>query len=369
MEHMIWDPRDPFRIVGISSVAERLRTTTRKYSRGLAPIIITGETGVGKELVAWNIHQWGDRAGGPFVAVDCGSLTESLLEAELFGHDANAFTGAASKGKKGRIEEANEGILFLDEIGNLKYQGQVALLRVLEDRKVVRVGASYGKEVNFRLIAGTSTDIDSKLKEGSIRSDFYYRIRGVSIDVPPLRERREDIPPLANYFMSKYERTGMGRKEIDPAAMLLLTDYDWPGNIRQLDKVIETAMYTENETIDLETIEETLLGYPLPSPEASQKQALLERCFEAEINFEEYKGAIVRIALQKAGGNQTDAAKMLGMTYHGWRHYYKKYIENRTPNAHNSKWERKSASPSNSSNGNGNEDIPEQAQPTAEPSN
>lgn len=335
MEEYRWDPNDPYKIVGVSQAVKVLRETILKYCVGLAPVVITGETGTGKELVARTIHRLGNRAQSPFVPVDCGGLSDSLLEAELFGYDANAFTGAARQGKKGAIEAAHQGILYLDEVGNLSVHGQMALLRVLQEREVRRIGAPHEAKSDFRLVSATGIDLNRALEEGCLRKDFYFRIKGITIWIPPLRERNEDIPYLVDHFIKKYAQlAGMERKEIDPNAMMLLMDYQWPGNIRQLERVIETALYTKETRITADTIEEVLVGHPHASPTRTEeiivvervmspppspsnppydRQGLIEKCLDEGITPWDYKREIAGAALQKAGGNKSEAARSLGI--------------------------------------------------------
>ena len=207
-----------------------------------APVLVTGETGVGKDLVARAIHYKSDRSYGPFVAVNCGALSESLLESELFGHEKGAFTGAV-KARRGRLEMANGGTLFLDEIGEITPKMQVLLLRVLEEKQFLRLGASKPISSDFRLIAATHRDLVPLIRENLFREDFYYRINVISLHIPPLRERPEDIPALADHFLKQYvEDTGKHLEGFTEKAFFLLGSYAWPGNVRELKNVIERAV-------------------------------------------------------------------------------------------------------------------------------
>ncbi len=207
-----------------------------------APVLITGETGVGKDLVARAIHHKSDRSYGPFVAVNCGALSESLLESELFGHEKGAFTGAV-KTRRGRLEMANGGTLFLDEIGEITPKMQVGLLRVLEEKHFLRLGGSRPVSSDFRLIAATHRDLLPLIRENRFREDFYYRINVITLHVPPLRDRPEDIPVLADHFLKRYvEDTGKHLEGFTEKAFFLLGSYSWPGNVRELKNVIERAV-------------------------------------------------------------------------------------------------------------------------------
>lgn len=207
-----------------------------------APILISGETGTGKELVARAIHSRSQRNIGPFVAINCGSLTETLLESELFGHERGSFTGAVQT-RRGRIEMADGGTLFLDEVGDIPLKMQVDLLRVLEEKNFLRVGGSKSVRSDFRLICATHRDLSLLIKSGLFRQDFYYRINVISLQIPPLRERKEDVPPLAGHFRVYFAReTGKSLSGFSPEALQILTNYDWPGNVRELRNVIERAV-------------------------------------------------------------------------------------------------------------------------------
>ena len=355
MEDAKWDPRELYKIVGMSKEITQLRAKIKRYCDAPLPVIITGETGSGKELIAQNLHHLGVRAKGPFVEVNCAGLAESLLEGELYGHEKNAFTGASKTGKPGKIEEVHGGTLFLDEVGELTHYGQRRFLRVLGEQAVTRIGSSHRRDVDFRLIAATNIDIEYALADGTIREDFYYRIRGIPIEVPALRERREDIPLLIQYFASKYEhKTGRAAKPFDPAAMMLLMDYKWPGNVRQLETAVYMAMYNEDEpTVSRETIEELIAGYSVNRGNQAQKEALATRGFKIGMTFEDFEAELLRVALESTHGNQRRAAEALGMSYNSFRHYYRKH--NLGGN---------SAAPA-PSNGNGNGEHPAE-QPIAE---
>jgi two-component system, NtrC family, response regulator HydG len=207
-----------------------------------APVLISGETGTGKELIARAIHSRGSRSFGPFVAINCGAQSESLLESELFGHEKGAFTGAI-KTRRGRIEMADGGTLFLDEVGDIPLKMQVDLLRVLEEKRFFRVGGSQSITSDFRLVCASHQDLALRIRAGQFRQDFFYRINVISLQIPPLRERKEDIPILADFFLQQFAReTGKQVTGVTPEGLQALRAYDWPGNVRELKNVIERAV-------------------------------------------------------------------------------------------------------------------------------
>ncbi len=225
-------------IVGRNRAMRVLYGLIEDIAASQATVLIRGETGTGKELVARALHFAGPRAGGPFVMVNCSALSESLLESELFGHVRGAFTGAVAD-RRGRFEEARDGTIFLDEIGDVSPVVQVKLLRVLQERVVERVGDNRPIPVDVRVVSATNKDLDALRATGRIREDFYYRIKVVALDVPPLRERREDIPLLLNHFLERHPEASA---EIDPEALRLLLAHDWPGNVRELENAVEHAV-------------------------------------------------------------------------------------------------------------------------------
>lgn len=229
-------------LIGCSQAMQDLFAMIEDVAASEAPVLITGETGTGKELVAKAIHAKSPRHHGPFIAINCGSFPEHLLESELFGHERGAFTGA-HRAKKGRLDLARHGTLFLDEVGTIPLKMQVDLLRVVENKKFHRVGSEEEIEVDFRLIAATNRDLQQAIQKGEFRQDFYYRLNVISLHVPPLRERREDIPHLAQHFLQRYSReTTKPIDTITSEAMDLLKQYDWPGNVRELENAVERAV-------------------------------------------------------------------------------------------------------------------------------
>jgi two-component system response regulator HydG len=229
-------------LVGRSEAMQELFTLIQDVAESDSPVLITGETGTGKELVAKAIHAKSARCNGPFIAVNCGGFPENLLESELFGHERGAFTGA-HRAKKGRLDLAHHGTLFLDEVGTVPPKMQVDLLRVLETKEFHRLGGTAEIEVDFRTIAATNRDLQQAIEKGEFRQDFFYRLNVISLHIPPLRERRDDIPLLAEHFLDRYSReTNKDIDTINKEAMGLLRQYDWPGNVRELENAIERAV-------------------------------------------------------------------------------------------------------------------------------
>ena len=268
-------------------------------------VLICGESGTGKELAARALHRRSSRASKPFVAINCAALTETLLESELFGHEKGAFTGALAM-KKGKLEVAEGGTVFLDEVGELAPSLQAKLLRVLQERELERLGGTQPIRVDFRLVAATNRDLNEALKTKAFRLDLYYRLNVVSLTMPPLRERREDIPLLANYFAAKHgARSKRPMQGIAPGARLCLASYDWPGNVRELENAIERAVVLgSGELILPEDLPEWLLEAPVASS---------ARIGSYHESVREAKKQTIMSALSQAQGNYTEAAKLLGI--------------------------------------------------------
>jgi DNA-binding NtrC family response regulator len=229
-------------LVGRSDAMQGLFSLIQDVAESDSPVLITGETGTGKELVAKAIHAKSARCNGPFIAVNCGAFPEHLLESELFGHERGAFTGA-HRAKKGRLDLAHHGTLFLDEVGTVPLKMQVDFLRVLETKEFHRLGGTAEIEVDFRTIAATNRDLHQAIEKGEFRQDFFYRLNVISLHIPPLRERRDDIPLLVEHFLDRYCReTNKDIDTINKAAMAILKQYDWPGNVRELENAIERAV-------------------------------------------------------------------------------------------------------------------------------
>jgi DNA-binding NtrC family response regulator len=276
-------------------------------------VLIEGETGTGKEQVAIAIHHASQLRTGPMVAVNCAALPETLLESELFGHEKGAFTSAIGK-RIGRFEMANGGTIFLDEVGDIPAAMQAKLLRVLQERRFERVGGAESIDVDVRVIGATNRSLQKLVQEGKFREDLYYRLNVVKIDLPPLRERREDIPLLAAYFAEKYARPGETPKRIPPQAMDILLNYSWPGNIRELENAIERACVTSpNGSILPQSFPPDLLQPPTPKTpvgiDLQQSLPELLRQIQADIE-QEY----IRKALERTHGNVSQCAQICGIS-------------------------------------------------------
>ncbi len=274
-------------------------------------VLIRGESGTGKELVARAIHLNSTRKAKPFVAVNCAALMETLLESELFGHEKGAFTGAVAQ-KKGRLEIADGGTLFLDEVGEMPLVLQAKLLRVLQEREFERVGGTRTLKVDIRLIAATNKDLEEAIRQGEFRQDLYYRLNVVSLATPPLRERREDIPLLASYFVQKYaDKCNRRVRGISSEARARLTGYDWPGNVRELENAIERAIVLgATEMILPEDLPEAALESAAPASTGTSSRGGVANYHEA---VAEAKKQLILQAIEQSSGNYTEAAKLLGV--------------------------------------------------------
>ena len=288
-------------IIAKSSKMQRLIELIKIVGRSNATVLITGESGTGKELVARAIHTQSNRHNRPFVAVSCAALPESLLESELFGHEKGSFTGAHSQ-KKGKFEFANGGTLFLDEIGEMSGNIQVHLLRVLEEKELTRVGGNEPIKVDVRIISATNKDLTKAIERQEFREDLYYRLNVVNIDLPPLRDRAEDIPLLAEHFLSKFALEN--RKDITgftPAAMEFLLDHDWPGNVRELENSVERAVIlAKNDLIDITDLRQKGMA-----PASAGKPTR---------NLKEIEKEHILSTITETGENYSEAARILGIS-------------------------------------------------------
>ena len=288
-----------------------------------ASVLIIGETGTGKELVARHIHSLSERRDQPFVAVNCGAFSESLVEAELFGHEKGAFTGAIGA-KAGWFEEASGGTLFLDEIGDLPMPIQVKLLRVLQEREVVRLGSRKSIPINVRVLAATNVQLEKAINAGHFREDLYYRLDVVNLELQPLRERPGDILPLVRYFIAVYsQRLGYGAIRITAEAERKLAQYSWPGNIRELENVIHhTLLICRDGVIQRDDLRLSNLRIDRDEPHSGDENAetLLQRAFQklfeeqAGALHEKVEDALLRAAYRFSHGNQVHTAALLGLT-------------------------------------------------------
>jgi DNA-binding NtrC family response regulator len=300
------DARGCDRLIGSSGRSQIVYDLIRRVANLSASVLITGESGTGKELVARAIHNLGNRAKLPFVAVSCGAIPETLIESELFGHEKGAFTGTTGT-RQGYLEQAGEGTILLDEIGELSLQTQVKLLRVLQQKEFSRLGSSRLQPLKARVLFATHRDLGRMVEEGTFRRDLYFRVNVMRVDVPPLRERTEDIPTLAHHFLRQYSTEyEKPVRDILPSAMMMLVDYEWPGNVRELENIIQGAVIlAEGESICPDDLPETLRPTELAPVPASDS-------FEEQIRT--YKLQLVTSALRTCSGNKTLAARSLNIS-------------------------------------------------------
>lgn len=317
---------DRFRMEGIVGKSDKMKEAIdvmKKISPSPATVLIIGESGTGKELIAKAIHYNSLRRTKPFTALNCAAIPEHLFESEFFGYEPGAFTGAASR-RIGLIEATNGGTLFLDEIGDLPQMMQSKLLRVLQDKEIRRLGGKDSIKIDVRVITATNKDLEKELTKGSFREDLYYRLKVVTIELPPLRGRKGDIPDLSFFFMNKYNiEFGKRIKNIEPAAIHALSEYNWPGNIRQLESVIERAvLMSDTSAITLKDIKGELR---IPQPVSTTGLDLPDE----GINLEELEKDLLKKAMTKANGVVAKAAKLLGMSYKTfWYRWEKLNMEN-----------------------------------------
>lgn len=316
-------------IVAHSPRMQEVLATVERVAPTNSTVLLGGESGAGKDLIARAIHQHSRRASGPFVKINCAAIPENLLESELFGYEKGAFTGAVTS-KPGKFELADKGTIFLDEIGDVPPTIQVKLLRVLQEREFERLGGTRTLKVDVRLVAATNRDLRAALEQGSFRQDLYYRLNVVPIDIPPLREHKEDIPYLADHFLSRFTlESGKPIESITPAAMRMLKDFHWPGNVRELENIIERAVALSSGTvIDVADIHldgllgrspsVALNGSPANGPSAAGANGLP---FPPEgVTLEQFEDEIIREALRRAGGNKSQAARALGLSRNALRY-------------------------------------------------
>jgi DNA-binding NtrC family response regulator len=303
-------------IIGDSGRMQEVLSLVRRVAPSDATVLIRGESGTGKELIARALHHASPRAGGPLVKVNCAALAESLLEPELFGHEKGAFTGAVAS-RKGRFELADGGSIFLDEIGDLPPHLQVKLLRVLQEREFERVGSSRPIKVDVRLLAATHRDLEALVREGRFREDLYYRINVVTIMLPPLRERREDLPPLIEHFLRAFaEKNGKTVRGLTREARDALLRYDYPGNIRELENLMERAVVLTRD--DVIGAEDLPLALEAPASGSGDGAGLIAA-------VEGLERRMILEALARADGTQTRAAELLGISERVLRYKLKKY--------------------------------------------
>ena len=323
-------------IIGESASMRSTRDTAEIAAKHTPAVLITGESGTGKEMFAQAIHNNSPRANGPFVAINCGAIPKSLIESELFGYEAGAFTGAQKGGHLGKFELANNGTIFLDEIGDMPYEIQVALLRVLQTKEVVRIGGKVPIKIDVRVIAATNQDLEKRIADNTFRQDLYYRLNVLNIRLPALRERLDDILPLSNYFIQKYGRTFDKRvSSISQEALKVMMRYDWPGNVRELENIIERAVIIcKGMLIEPQDLPEQLYTSSpreeQPIPPVRLVQNVTRELKMPDAMQKEYDE--LTDALQACAGNLSEVAKLLGVSRPTVYRKLKKYGLNKNKN-------------------------------------
>jgi two-component system, NtrC family, response regulator PilR len=328
-------------IIGKSSGIEKIYDLVQKVAKNSTNILITGESGTGKELIARAIHLNGSRKTMPFVAVNCGAIPETLIESELFGHTRGAFTGAVSD-HVGLFKQADQGTIFLDEVGELPLHLQVKLLRVLQEKAFTPVGGSKQMKVDVRVISATNRDLHQEMEDGRFRRDLFYRLNVVQIVMPPLRNRREDIPVLAHHFMRKFAAShGKQVEEISSGALMRLMSYGYPGNVRELENIIEHAVAVANKNIMIdEDLPAHIKGVPInDEAEFFERTApggadlFFAKGLSLDVELETHEKCILLGALKRTNGVQKRAAEILGINYRSLRHRLEKYglLNSRNP--------------------------------------
>ncbi len=308
-------------IIGESDAIKKVKNLIQKVALTDSTVLITGESGVGKELVAKAVHSGSKRREKRFLSINCAALPENLLESELFGYEKGAFTGAETS-KPGLFELADGGTLFLDEIGEMPMQMQAKLLRVLQDFTIRRLGGREDKRINVRLICATNRDIEREIKNGKFREDLFYRINVFNIYVPPLRERKEDIPVLVNHFLNKLSvKFGKSKPSVSPDAMKILENYRYPGNVRELENIMERALAIMDGDIILP---EHLPDLTSDIPEDAVVEDLPDQGVDLEQILDKVRLLYMEKAMRKANGKMKDAAKLLNMSFRSFRYYYHK---------------------------------------------
>lgn len=303
-------------IIGSNKKILDLKETIRRVANSDSTVLITGESGTGKEVFANAIHEISNRRDKNFVKINCAAIPENILESELFGYEEGAFTGAKKGGKIGKFEMAHEGTLFLDEIGDMSFDMQSKMLRVLQDKVVERVGGNSPKKINVRLIAATNQNLLKKIEKGEFREDLYYRLNVLLLELPPLRERLDDIEPLCNFFISKYNnKFGIYIEKIDDAAMDYLMNYTWPGNIRELENVIERAYnFVDGNTINVKQLPEKII-----------KGRGIVSVGDLKNNLNSLEKQLIVDTLKACGGNKSKASKTLKINRASLYQKMKKY--------------------------------------------
>ncbi len=309
-------------IIGRSPRMQEIFSLIERVAKTMSTVLVSGESGTGKELIARAVHYSGQRSHNHFLSINCGAMPENLLESELFGHERGAFTGAVRE-KKGLFQEAGQGTLFLDEIGEMTQSMQVKLLRVLQDKKIRRVGGNREEKVDVRIIAATNRDLKELIAAGSFREDLYYRINVIPINLPPLRDRREDIAPLVKFFIKKYsEELGLPPRQISKDALGLLESHYWHGNVRELENTIERGLALS--TGDHLSVEDLPHHIRSVGGRPSIAISLPKEGIDLDNYLDEIRRELMRQALDRCDGVQTQAAEVLNISFRSFRYYAKK---------------------------------------------
>ena len=312
-------------LIGSSAAMESLRQLIRRAAKAPSSVLVTGESGTGKELVARALHEESPRWEAPFVVVNCGALPEALMESELFGHARGAFTGAGAA-KEGLFRAADGGTLFLDEVGELPLALQVKLLRALQERKVRPVGAEKEQAVDVRVVAATNRDLEGEVREKRFREDFFYRLNVIRLELPPLRERREDIAPLAMHLLGKHASLqGRGAMRLSEDATRELGAREFPGNVRELENVIERAVAL-SEGLEIGP-DDLRMRRPVSTAGPLEASGALPEGFDLDAHLAAEERRILQRALSQTEGNRTHAARLLGMSFRSFRYRLAKYDE------------------------------------------
>ncbi|MCA9536916.1 MAG: sigma-54-dependent Fis family transcriptional regulator [Myxococcales bacterium] len=312
---------DALGIVGRSDAIQRVRDLVERVADAPSSVLITGESGTGKEVVARALHYSGARNAAPFVVVNCGALPEALMESELFGHEKGAFTGASAR-KKGLFQEAEGGTLFLDEVGELPLALQVKLLRVLQERRVRPVGGANEVPVEVRIVAASNRDLEEEVRRGGFREDLYYRLNVIRIELPPLRERADDIPTLARHLLRKHNLLQRRDLQLSGDALRWLSAQSFPGNVRQLENVIERAVTL---TDGPEILPRDFVPQRALAPADAPLGVLPEQGLDLEQHLAQIELGLLQQALERTGGNRTQAAALLGMSFRQFRYRLAKH--------------------------------------------
>ena len=325
LKERLRDRFDFSRIIGRGQKMKNLLETLAMVAPSDATVLLMGESGTGKEVVANAIHHNSPRAGQPFIKVSCAALPETLLESELFGHEKGAFTGAVSR-REGRFQLAHRGTIFLDEVGEMSLPVQTKLLRVLQEKEFEPLGGVRTVKVDIRLITATSRELDKEVTAGRFREDLYYRLNVVPVTLPPLRERKEDIPPLTDHFLAIYrEKNGKRLKGISGKALDLLVRYDWPGNIRELENCIERAVIMAREEFIVPA------DFPPQIRMLSPDQGKDDFTIPSGISLDEMERALIVKTLAETGGNRTKTSEILGINRRTLQNKLKQYALDNPP--------------------------------------